>query len=192
MLYLSLSVEMTYCCCEFLMIPNRGMQMIQQADRKTAYQRIVEILAESRLSYRIHEHEATRTVDDAKRNLSFDVRRIVKTVAFQSRSGEILLAAVRGVLRVDYAQLAGLVGVNRRDLAALSPDQVREKIGVDPGSVSPLSLWSEASLLIDDDVLDIHPTLYCGTGRPDRTLELTADDLVLMSGGRVGGFSRKG
>jgi len=166
--------------------------MIQQANRKTAYQRIVETLAESGVSYRIHEHEATRTVDDAKRNLSFDVRRIVKTVAFQSRSGEILLAAVRGVQRVDYAQLAGLVGVNRRDLAALSPDQVREKIGVDPGSVSPLSLWAGASLLIDDDVLDIHPTLYCGTGRPDRTLELTADDLVLVSGGRVGGFSRKG
>jgi len=42
------------------------MDMKQEVDRKTACQRIVEILAESGVSCRIHEHEATRTVDDAK------------------------------------------------------------------------------------------------------------------------------
>jgi Cys-tRNA(Pro)/Cys-tRNA(Cys) deacylase len=174
----------------FLMISKIGVSMMQP-EQNAAYQKIAKILIESGVSCRIHEHEATRTVAEAERNLSFDVRRIVKTVAFQTRSGNVILAAVRGVLRVDYARLARLVGVNRRDLAALSPDQVREKIGVDPGSVSPLSLRSEALVLIDEDVLDIQPTLYCGAGRPDRTLELAPDVLVCISAGRVGAFSRK-
>lgn len=165
--------------------------MIQQADQMTAYQSIVEILAESGVPYRIHEHEPTRTVDDAERNLAFDVSRIVKTVAFQTRNGDVILSVLRGLLRVDYASLARLVGVSRRDLAALSPEQVREKIGVDPGSVSPLSLRAEALVLIDNDVLEIHPTIYCGVGRPDRTLEVTPDVLLRVCGGRVGSFSRK-
>ncbi|MDD2336756.1 MAG: YbaK/EbsC family protein [Geobacteraceae bacterium] len=165
--------------------------MRPQPDQITAYLKIVEILEKSGVSYRIHEHEPTRTVDDAERNLTFDVSRIVKTVAFQTRKGDVVLSALRGLLRVDYACLARLVGVNRRDLAALSPDQVREKIGVDPGSVSPLSLRAEALLFIDDDVLDLQPTLYCGIGRPDRTLELTPDVLLRVCGGRLGSFSRK-
>ncbi len=165
--------------------------MMHVSERKTAYERIVERIDGSGVPYQMHNHVATRTVDEAERNLSFDVRRIVKTVAFQTRSGNVILAALRGVRRVDYARLAALVGVNRRDLSALSPDQVRERTGVEPGSVSPLSLGSQTLIFIDSDVLDISPTLYCGTGRPDRTLELTPADLLQASGGRVGDFSRR-
>jgi Cys-tRNA(Pro)/Cys-tRNA(Cys) deacylase len=161
------------------------------AEWKTAYERIVERIDGSGVSYQMHNHMPTRTVDEAQRNLSFDVRRIVKTVAFRTRSGDVILAALRGVLRVDYARLAALLQVNRRDLAALSPDQVRELLGVEPGSVSPLSLGPDALIFIDSDVLDIRPTLYCGTGRPDRTLELSPTDLVGITGGRIGDFSRR-
>lgn len=139
---------------------------------------------------RLHEHEATKTIAEAERNLSFDVTRIVKTVAFQTRDGALVLAALRGIRRVDYARLAGLLGINRRDLSALSPEQVRERVGVEPGSVSPFALIPEALVFIDNDVLDISPTLYCGTGRPDRTLELAAADLVCAAGATVAGFSR--
>ncbi|HOP41732.1 MAG TPA: YbaK/EbsC family protein [Geobacteraceae bacterium] len=159
--------------------------------RKTAYEKVVKILEEKGVSCLLHEHEATRTVEEAERNLSFDVTRLVKTVAFQTRDGALVLAALRGIRRVDYARLAGLLGINRRDLFALSPEQVRERLGVEPGSVSPLSLMPGTLVLIDNDVLAIHPTLYCGTGRPDRTLELTAHDLVRAAGARVGDFSRR-
>jgi Cys-tRNA(Pro)/Cys-tRNA(Cys) deacylase len=157
----------------------------------TAFRRIAEIVAKSGVPFTIHAHEKTRTVEDAEHNLSFDVTRIVKTVAFRTRNGKIVLAAVRGVRRVDYARLAALVGVNRRDLAALSPAEVEELLGVEPGSVSPFPLRDDVLILIDKDVLTILPTLYCGAGRSDRTLEIAPDDLIRLSGGRVGVFSRE-
>ncbi len=160
-------------------------------DEVTIYQRLTEILTKSSLSYIIHGHEETRTVEEAARNLSFDVVRIVKTVAFRTRNGEIVLAAVRGTRRVDYARLAALVGVNRRDLAALSPQEVRQFLGVDPGSVSPVPLAYGVLVFIDEDVLTILPTLYCGFGRSDRTLEIAPKDLVQLTRGRVGNFSRE-
>jgi Cys-tRNA(Pro)/Cys-tRNA(Cys) deacylase len=83
------------------------------------------------------------------------------------------------------------LGVNRRDLAALSPVEVEELLGVEPGSVSPFPLRNDALVLIDKDVLTILPTLYCGAGRSDRTLEIAPNDLVRVFGGRVGVFSRE-
>ena len=155
-------------------------------NNREPYQRLAEIVEQGGVPFLIHEHRASCTVEEAEQNLSFDVARIVKTVAFRTRSGRIALAAVRGTRRVDYAKLAALVGVNRRDLAALSPDEVREHLGVDPGSVSPLSLREDIFVLIDEDVLTILPTLYCGIGRSDRTLEIAPADLVRLTNGRVG------
>ncbi len=153
------------------------------------FSRLARVVEEAEVPFNIHSHEAARTVADAEHNLAIDVARIVKTVAFRTRTGTTLLAALRGTRRVDYARLAALVGVNRRDLSVLSPDEVRELLGVEPGSVSPL-LGEDVAVLIDDDVLTILPTIYCGIGRPDRTLEMAAADLVKLAKGRVGSFSR--
>ena len=93
------------------------------------------------------------------------------------------------------AALAGLLGVGRRDLAALSPEEVLARLGVAPGSVSPLLAEGRGKLLVDADVLTIRPTLYCGLGRSDRTLEIVPNDLVAAAGGVgeviVGKFSKE-
>lgn len=154
------------------------------------FPQLLAIVANSGIPFVIHEHRATRTVDDARQNLSFDVERIVKTVAFRIRNNGIVLAALRGTKRVDYARLANLLGINRRDLSALSPQEVRQQLEVEPGSVSPVIRSGNVMLLVDDDVLTILPTLYCGIGRSDRTLEIAPRDLAQLTGGRVGRFSR--
>ena len=155
------------------------------------FARIMTRVAESGLPFVLHEHRPTRTMDEADRNLDFDLTRIVKTIAFAARDGRLVLAALRGTRRVEYPALAGLFGLKRRDLAALAPEAVLARLGVAPGGVSPLmSLPDDASLVIDADVLAIAPTLYCGTGRPDRTLELAPADLLRLTGARTGNFSR--
>ena len=155
-----------------------------------AFRCLVGMVEQSGVPFVLHAHAPTRTMAEAGCNLTFDVARIVKTVAFRTRSGGLVLAALRGTRRVDYPRLSALVGVNRRDLSPLSPEEVRELLGVEPGSVSPLPLRENVSVLIDDDVLTILPTVYCGIGRPDRTLEMAPADLVRVAGGRVGTFSR--
>ncbi|NVN99485.1 MAG: YbaK/EbsC family protein [Geobacteraceae bacterium] len=152
--------------------------------------RLLEMLRHSDLPYVLHAHAAILTMADAEQQLPFDVARISKTIAFRRKDGGLILALLRGTARVDYPRLAELVGVNRRDLVPLSPDEVRELLGVNPGSVSPLMLRDDLTVYIEDDVLTILPTLFCGIGRPDRTLEISATDLVRLTGGSVGGFSR--
>ncbi|UFS68811.1 YbaK/EbsC family protein [Geomonas sp. RF6] len=167
-------------------------EMEEFAAREEApFQLMVQRLREGGFPFALHAHAATRTVDDAAEQLSFDVSRIVKTVAFRTRDGRIVLAALRGTRRVNYPRLAALLGINRRDLAPLSPEEVREILGVEPGGVSPLLAGDNTTVLLDSDILTILPTLYCGTGRTDRTFELSPEDLVTASGGEVGDFSRE-
>jgi Cys-tRNA(Pro)/Cys-tRNA(Cys) deacylase len=154
------------------------------------FERLARLVEQSGLAHVVHAHRATRTVDEARANLDFEPERIVKTVAFGLRNGEVVLAALRGTRRVDYARLAALCGVNRRDLRPLSPEEVLARLGVEPGSVSPLLGRAGARVLLDADALGIRPTVYCGLGRPDRTLEMTPDDLLRLCAGASGEFSR--
>lgn len=156
----------------------------------TSFDRLVRMVEQSDVPFVLHEHAATRTMADAEQQLSFDVARIVKTVAFRTRNGGLVLAALPGAGRVDYPRLASLAGVNRRDLAPLAPEEVWALLDVEPGSVSPLLLRDDATVFIDAAVQTIQPTIYCGIGRPDRTLEIAPDDLVRLTGGTVGGFSK--
>lgn len=151
---------------------------------------LLAFMARAGVPHVLHEHRETRTMEDAERDLGLDAARIVKTVAFRTREGKLVLAALRGTSRVDYARLATLTGVNRKDLFPLSPEEVRIILGVEPGSVSPLPPRSVARLLIDEAVLAMGRTVYCGTGRLDRTLALAPEDLVRLSAGRLCGVAR--
>src|SRR5512133_524667 len=94
-----------------------------------AFEVLLDAVVKSGVRFVVHEHEPTRTLDDARR-LPFDVTRIVKTVAFRAANAGVVLAALRGTSRVDYAKLAVLAGVNRRELASLSPEEVRGLLGL--------------------------------------------------------------
>ena len=155
--------------------------------------RLAAVLAQSGRPHAIHVHAPVRTMAEADAAQLFDVSRIVKTIAFTLRDGGLVLAALRGTRRVVYPALAGLLGVGRRDIAPLSPDEVLARLGVAPGSVSPLLADGRGRLLIDADVLTIEPTLYCGFGSPDRTLEIAPGELAAMLGEvvKVGGFSKE-
>jgi len=148
-------------------------------------------LAALGLPHTIHEHSPTRTMAEAERDLDFEPGRIVKTIAFRTRAGAIVLAALCGTQRVDYARLAALVGVRRSDLSSLSPAEVLEYLGVEPGCVSPVDTGAAGLIVVDEAVLELRATIYCGTGRADRTLEVTPEALVQLAGGRTGIFARQ-
>lgn len=159
-----------------------------------AFARLLALVEGSGLPHALHEHEPIRTMEQAREDTRFDVARIVKTIAFRLRDGGLVLAALRGIRRADYASLARELGVNRRDLSPLSPQEVLERLGVAPGGVSPLLpaalALPDVVTLIDAETLDIAPTAYCGTGRADRTLEMRPADLLALSGARAAVLSK--
>lgn len=148
------------------------------------YQQILARLEEAGVSFAIHEHEISRTYADAIERLSFPKERLLKTVVFRTRRGEWVLAALRGEDRVDYRSLAAALGVRREDVLRASPEEVLEILGVEVGAVGPISPNAAVKVLFDESI-NTSESVFCGVGRPDRTLEIRLADLVRLTNGQI-------
>ncbi len=148
------------------------------------YEAIVGLLAARGVPFTIHEHAPSYTVADAEERLLFPLERLLKTIAFKIKAGGYVLASVRGPDRIDYRKLASACGAKRANVVRLTPEEVASVLGVEDGSVSPLALQAGVEVLFDSQV-PAHATVFCGVGRPDRTLEIHLSDLVQITGGRI-------
>ena len=145
---------------------------------------IIKQLDEQLAQYKIHEHVDSRTFADAVDKLPFPSERMLKTIAFQLKSGGWVLAACRGQDGLDYKKLAAAFGVKRDEVVRPSPEELKAGLGIEAGAVSPVALSDDVQVVFDTRV-DREQTLFTGAGQPDRTLEITLDELVRVTGGRV-------
>ena len=148
------------------------------------YEAIVSLLTTRGVPFTIHEHAPSYTVADAKERSLFPLERLLKTIAFKVKAGGYILAAVRGPDRIDYRKLAAATGAKRTDIMRLTPEEVVEVFGVEVGSVSPILLQAGVEVFFDTRV-PTHETVFCGIGRPDRTLEIQLADLAEITQGRI-------
>lgn len=151
------------------------------------YEAIVTLLTAHNVPFTIHEHTPSYTVADAQERLLFPLERLLKTVAFKVKARGYVLAAVRGPDRIDYRKLAAACGTNRTHVVRLTPEEVAEVFGVEVGSVSPIASpeREERVEVFFDNRVPTHETVFCGIGRPDRTLEIHLMDLVRITRGQI-------
>lgn len=145
---------------------------------------IVKRLDEQAARYTIHEHVDSRTFADAVDLLPFPPERMLKTIAFRLKPGGWILAACRGQDGLDYKKLAAAFGVKRDEVVRPSPDELKTGLGIEAGAVSPVALRDDIQVVFDSRV-DRQQSLFTGAGQPDRTLEITLDELVRVTGGRI-------
>ena len=137
-----------------------------------------EILRAAGVPFTVHEHEPVRTFAESVERLPFPPGAMVKTLALET-GGELVLAALRGADRVHFGKLARALGVGRATLNAVSVAALDVELGFEVGAVSLLTDFP-AARLVDEAVLALG-TVYTGSGRADRTIELAAADLVRVS-----------
>jgi Cys-tRNA(Pro)/Cys-tRNA(Cys) deacylase len=142
-----------------------------------------EILRDSGIDFRVHEHVPVATVAEILEALPFPAEEHVKTLAFDTGDA-IALAALRGGDRLQFGKLARALRVGRDRLTPLTPERVREELGLEPGGVCPLVDRDDVTVVADHRVLEL-PRAFCGSGRNDATLELAPADLVTASSATV-------
>jgi Cys-tRNA(Pro)/Cys-tRNA(Cys) deacylase len=148
------------------------------------YEKIVALLTENGVAFDILHHEVIRTAVDAERAVPGLVDHLVKTVAFQVKEGAYVLAGVPARARIDYKLLADLLGVNRRLLRSLSPEQVEAELGFEVGGVGPFPVVDKMHIYFDTALADAG-LIYCGSGRNTRTVAMQFADLLAVSGGEL-------
>ncbi len=151
---------------------------------------IVAALNRAGVEYSLHAHAPSITIRNADEQLDFPVERLLKTIAFRIKNQGWLLVGLCGYDQADYRKLADFTGVGRDKIMRLDPDELHAALGYELGGTAPFAPNAQTRVVLDTHVLR-HATIFCGTGRSDRTLEIAPGDLVRVSGATVAPVSKK-
>jgi prolyl-tRNA editing enzyme YbaK/EbsC (Cys-tRNA(Pro) deacylase) len=107
---------------------------------------------------------------------------IVKSLVFQcASSGVPVLVVASGANRVSEAKLEALLG---EPVRMGPPRFVREVTGYAIGGIPPIGHATKLDTIVDAHLMSLD-SLWAAAGHPNSLFELTADELVRMTGGRV-------
>ncbi|MEI3614026.1 YbaK/EbsC family protein [Pseudogracilibacillus sp. SO30301A] len=125
---------------------------------------------------------STRTAKEAAEAIGCDVEHIAKSIIFRLKNtNQALLVVASGKNRINERRISGYVDDKIKNADA---NFVREKTGFVIGGVPPLGHKEKVITLIDEDLFQ-YETIWAAAGHPMAVFQLTPDELVTMTGGRV-------
>lgn len=125
-----------------------------------------------------HAHAPVFTVEQARAARVRHDGVHVKNLFLRDKRGAMWLVTLPEDARVDLQALARKLGARR--LSFGSPGRLRDYLGVEPGSVTPLAAMHDAqgavTVVVAGEVLDA-PVVHCHPMTCDRTVTLSGADL---------------
>jgi Cys-tRNA(Pro)/Cys-tRNA(Cys) deacylase len=131
---------------------------------------VIDWLEAHGVAHKVHRHAPVRNAREAAAaGLDFDLSLLIKTLAYRTPAGW-LLVAMRALDRVDHGALAKAAGIERRKLRFADDGELERAFGWEAGGAAPIPLVEGTIVLVDEAVLQL-PVMYFGGGRRDLTIE---------------------
>jgi Ala-tRNA(Pro) deacylase len=127
-------------------------------------QQLFDRLAELGIAHRTVEHEAVFTVEQAKQHRGVLPGHHIKNLFLRNKKEEMWLVVALEDRTIDLKRLGEVLGAGR--LSFGSPERLKTWLGVEPGSVTPLSVINDTrhkvTLVLDrgleqDGPINAHP-----------------------------------
>ncbi|MGW1365211.1 aminoacyl-tRNA deacylase [Streptomyces chartreusis] len=135
-----------------------------------------EVLRKSGVPFTVLDHVPIVGQQDAETKLGLATEQLLKTLVFRTADDRFVLAALPVTGRVNYGRLARAAGVSRAMLRQAEPSEL-SLLGMEPGGASPVCDLPDVVIVFDASVTSMG-TVYCGSGRADRTVQIEAAQLV--------------
>lgn len=128
-------------------------------------------LKEHNIEFTLHEHPAVYTCEEAEKHCGNIPGIACKNLVLQDKKGlRYFLLVLPAKKQTDLKKFAGFVNVSKVTFA--SGEMLKEKLGLDPGSVSPFGLLNdekkEVELYLNQevanaDIVSFHPNVNTAT-----------------------------
>ena len=142
------------------------------------YEQMLAVLEAGGASFVVHRHAPLRSVADASA-AGLPIDKAAKTLAVMA-GGNVVLVVVPAVASLDLVALGVVLGAV--EVRLCSPYELAQ-LGGELGALCPFPVGG-AAVVVDHEVARSR-TVLCGSGRRDRSLELSGPDLVRLSGASV-------
>jgi prolyl-tRNA editing enzyme YbaK/EbsC (Cys-tRNA(Pro) deacylase) len=144
-------------------------------------ERVAAYLREAGAEARLEELEsATATAEDAARAAGSPLAQIVKSIVVVC-DDRAVMALVPGDRRADLDKIARAASAGAARIATAA--EVQDSTGFAPGAVAPFPLPNVELVLIDQGLL-AHETVWIGAGSPSHLAALSPGDLVRLTRAR--------
>jgi prolyl-tRNA editing enzyme YbaK/EbsC (Cys-tRNA(Pro) deacylase) len=125
---------------------------------------------------------STKTSADAAAAIGCSIAQIAKSIIFRAETtGRAVLVIASGINRVDEKKIAALLG---EKIGRADAEFVRASTGFAIGGVPPVGHIQPSVVFIDKD-LQALATLWAAGGTPNAVFELSWDDLVTLTKGKI-------
>jgi Cys-tRNA(Pro) deacylase len=159
----------------------RAIRWSVRANWPEPVERVAAYLREAGAEARLEELETgTTTAEDAARAAGCPLAQIVKSIVVVC-DGRAVLALVPGDRRADLDKIARAAGTTEARMASAA--EVEEATGFAPGGVAPFPLPTAVLVLVDQGLL-AHDTVWIGAGSSTHLAALGPGDLVRLARGR--------
>jgi len=126
--------------------------------------------------------ESTRTAQEAADRAGCLLGQIIKSLIFKGKmSHKPILVLTSGANRVDEKRIGEYAG---ESIVRADADFVRAVTGFAIGGVPPLGHIQKMETYLDEELLQ-YQTIWGAAGTPNAIFELTPDDLIKMTNGKV-------
>ncbi len=126
--------------------------------------------------------ESTRTAQEAADRAGCLLGQIIKSLIFKGKtSHKPILVLTSGANRVDEKRISEYAG---ESITRADADFVRAVTGFAIGGVPPLGHIQKMETYLDEDLLQ-YQTIWGAAGTPNAIFELTPNDLIKMTDGKV-------
>ncbi len=132
------------------------------------------------IPHRVFRHETPVTsFEQAAADRNQRPEQIVRSILFQRRPGEFVLALMAGPEQIDWRKLRAIVKRSRVRMA--TEEEVLVVTGYRVGAVSPFGMKNQARVLIDPSVLQ-EQEISIGSGVRNTAIIMKSEDLRRVLG----------
>lgn len=125
------------------------------------------------------DHEFVSSVDLAEEG-NQDIHTIFKTLATESKDGDVYILVINGADEIDFKKAAKAVGV--KSLSMLALKDLKKTVGYERGATTPLALKKDYPVLIDEKAKNMD-FIKVSAGKVGHSIKIRPEDLKRASKG---------
>lgn len=125
------------------------------------------------------DHEFVSSMDLAEEG-NQDIHTIFKTLATQSKDGDVYILVINGADEIDFKKAAKAVGV--KSLSMLALKDLKKTVGYERGATTPLALKKDYPVFIDEKAKNMD-FIKVSAGKVGHSIKIRPEDLKRASKG---------
>jgi len=163
-----------------------ALDFVKAKAKDELFEKIVDALNKEKILYKILEHKAVYTSQEAAQVRGTQLKQGAKALVCKLEKG-FIQAVISAAKELDTEKLKKILDV--KNIALASADDVKKIAGISIGAVPPFGNLFGVHVYLDKSIMENDEVAF-NAGLHTKSIIMKATDLLKITGGKIGEFSK--